>query len=453
MARGSGTPQSIIQKSFEAMANVQMGAKLGSAVIVHATSNPFLETLARAHYGLPVARLIGDVAKGFQEAPAREIARAGLFSQDAMHSLEQGARELGVLNRMVNATKILPYLTTHYSGLEAGVNALRRAWWWAVSGEVTNQLGKDFADVPERLRGLLTGFGMNEADWKNMQAAQLYEPQKGVPFLRANEIGAVEGGQETALKYLEMLHQSMEFAVPSSRWRSRAALTLGTKSGTTAGLLMRSFAMFKGFVGSATISYLEALRHELSRNKGVGAAAAVGTALTLTMLGTLALQLKGLSAGKDLRSMDPTTKDGLETIGEGFLTSGAASIYGDFLHADQTSYGHGPLETLAGPVVTGALDAYGAARHLLTGKTKAKDPESGVVKFLRNDTPVLSTHWALRAAYNRILMDQLQYMADPEAHRKMRNMESNLARDTGQSYWWRPGQSAPDRFPGLTPGR
>lgn len=457
MARGSGTPHSLYDDVFTQFRNLETSAKLGSAVALHATVNPVLLATSLAHFGLPVSRMVGDIAKSFAGASAREVDAAGMILGDAMHSLEAGARQAGAMNRAAKWSEWLPTATLHYSGLEGGVQALRRSWWWGASAGVAAELDKPWDFINPRLRkNLLEGFGLNEADWGRMQQAQRYQPAGSqAPFLRWQDIRDAGGGdpaaEETALKYLGMLHSAMEFAVPSSRWRSNVALQAGTRPGTIARSAIQSFSMFKGFIGSATVSYLEALRHELAGSKATGAAAAGAVAIALTATGTLALQLKALSTGKDLMSMDPTTPEGRATLEHGFLTSGALGIFGDYLTADQSSYGHSFLSTLAGPMVTGAADTAGALKGLMHGE--GRPSAAAAVKLLRNNTPVLSTHWALRAAYNRILLDQLQYLVDPKAHQSMRQIEQRVGKETGQQFWWRPGDAAPSRFPQIAQGR
>ncbi len=153
-----------------------------------------------------------------------------------------------------------------------------------------------------------------------------------------------------------------------------------------------------------------------------------------------------LRAGKDLMNMDPSHKEGLATRAHAFPTSGARPE-GDFDPFESSSYGHGFISSSLGPVVTGAEDAFGAAAKALGGKGPLVDPGAGGVKVLRNNTPVLSTHWATVAAYNRIVLDQPQFLTDPKAHRAMRAREQKLRHDTHQGYWWGQGEMAPHRLP------
>ena len=73
------------------------------------------------------------------------------------------------------------------------------------------------------------------------------------------------------------------------------------------------------------------------------------------------------------------------------------------------------------------------------------------VNFAGRYTPVLSSWWATRGAYRRLVLDQLQWSVDPGAAKSFSARKSNLKRRTGQEYWWEPGDTAPDRAPDVAP--
>ena len=159
--------------------------------------------------------------------------------------------------------------------------------------------------------------------------------------------------------------------------------------------------------------------------------------------------------------MDPTTADGRAACEHAFLSGGALGICGDFISLEWLSYGHGGLETILGPSVTGAdhiIIGLGKAGSRVSAWATGRKPPVGtegddVLKALRNNTPLVSTHWALTAAFNRIILDQLSYLADSNAHRNMRAIEQRIKCDTNQGYWWRPRELTPDRLPEFTTGR
>ena len=185
--------------------------------------------------------------------------------------------------------------------------------------------------------------------------------------------------------------------------------------------------------------------------------AAIFTGMTLG--GMLSLQLKQVSAGKDFAPMNPLTKSGIVTWLRAMLTGGSLGIFGDFLASSHSSFGVGPLETLAGPMLEWPLSlAEGMVdevKNLFAGK--AREPVgvtagNAAIKFARGAAPFTSTGWPLRAAWNRIL-DHIQMSFDRNAYHKQMEQEQRLMKETGQRYFWRPGHLLPDRLPRLTQSR
>lgn len=71
-----------------------------------------------------------------------------------------------------------------------------------------------------------------------------------------------------------------------------------------------------------------------------------------------------------------------------------------------------------------------------------------VVRFLGQNTPG-GSNWYLRLAYERVLLDNLQRLADPEAHAAFERKIRMQRRDYGNEFFWAPGQSTPRRVPTL----
>ena len=66
--------------------------------------------------------------------------------------------------------------------------------------------------------------------------------------------------------------------------------------------------------------------------------------------------------------------------------------------------------------------------------------------FAAQNTPG-SSIWYLRLAWERLFVDQLRRLIDPEAEAAFARTERRYARDFEQGYWWRPGEPTPDRPP------
>jgi hypothetical protein len=175
----------------------------------------------------------------------------------------------------------------------------------------------------------------------------------------------------------------------------------------------------------------------------------------MTLGGALAVQLKNVVAGKDLQPMDPATGQGFKFMLQSIQTGGGFGVMGDFLFADQTRFGGGLAETLMGPTVGLVSDAYKLGEHAWQKPLLGKDTHFGreAVRTAGKYVPVISTLPYTRAAYQRAFIDQLQYLTDPEAHKYFRDQERKLKSETGQGYWWRPGETSPDRVPELSEAR
>lgn len=454
LARGSRAPSSPIGDFFAAFRAEQYGAKLGSASISDALVNPIVLMGAQKMHGFDAIQSLPHIISNLTDRT--ELNQAGLIMGHAVQTLGQGAREAGAMRKLREYANWLPSVTMHYNGSEALIEAQRATAFQSQIGKWATMLGRELKDLPPALRETFEGNGLTAADWAIMRKARPHEPAKGAPFLRFQDIAAVGGreAEQTAMKYLTMLYQVNEAMVPSSNWRIRAWAARFGAEGTAVGEAWRSISMFKaGYVSTFMMTQIQMMQRATAA--GPGGAAYVGAmTIGLALAGMADLQMRQARSGKDFQNMDPKTPDGAKTWGHAMLQSGGLGLLGDFLKAETSSYGHGFWASLGGPVVTGledvaagvgrsALWAYGAA----TGQPAKTNPGADVVKMLRNNTPVLSTHWAFQAAYNRVVLDQLQFLADPKAHAAMRRRERQLHKDTGQSYWWRPGMPMPDRAP------
>lgn len=438
--------------------NVELSAKMGGAVILHTFSNPVIQAMGRYLAGHPILTTALDVVKNIGRDP-QDLATAGMILEDAMHTLERGAREEGALMQARELSNWLPKWTAHYSGLEAMVAANRRAAFGGQMASWAANLDRDWGQLSDRLRATLDGFGFDAEDWEMMRRASPAETD-GAKMLRFQDVKDA-AGERLALRYLEMLHMGTEALVPSTNWRVHAATVNVAREGTALGEVVKSAMMFKsGFMATFMLTQMQGLQRELAtRGRGGTAAYAGASVIALTLAGMVSLQIKQARALKDFLPMDPDAKEGRATWERALLTSGALGIYGDFIASDHSTYGHDLLSTLAGPAVTGLEDFYhageGVAQNLAGGKTRTgkdagRSPGQAIVSALRNNTPVLSTHWALSGAYNRILLDQMQYMTDPQAHQSMRRAEQRLRAETGQSHFWKPGDLLPSRAPAMT---
>ena len=497
--RGVNASQGWLALSGTILRNNAMSALLGSSAIAHTSSNWYIQTLARRLGGIPSARVIPELLTSFTKATKAEMLRAGLDVEQGAFSLGAGARQAGALQKVARWSRWLPDRTTHLTGLIPVVNANKSAFNRGMMSYLADLQKTDWDKLPERIRSKLHGYGLREWEWKIIQLARTYEPDVGsAHWLRPIEVNLT--GQEhpeevlnlagrtdlaqyvpgqnapgltmaaqdeankiafnTTLKFMGYMTGEREVAVPQTSMKARAIILGKTDPNTFWGLARGSAGMFKNFMGSFMVTQLMGMQRELARGRFGGISYIASMVIGMTLMGMMTLQLKQLAAGKDPLPMDAWTQEGRGAWLRAMMTSGSFGIFGDFIQSDLSSFGHGVLETLAGPMLMGPMDAIQGGVDLARSKLSGgnKKPASEIIsdatqRFLGEHVPFLSTAWMLRAAYHRILLDNLQFLMDPAAHYKQRQAEERLRKQTDQQFWWRPGDLLPYRFPHWTTGR
>ncbi|HYC63491.1 MAG TPA: hypothetical protein VEC14_02075, partial [Reyranellaceae bacterium] len=159
-------------------------------------------------------------------------------------------------------------------------------------------------------------------------------------------------------------------------------------------------------------------------------------------------------AGRDPRDMATP-----EFWGGALLQGGALGIWGDFLFSDLNRMGGGIVSTIAGPLA-GRLDdlrnltlgnAATGIDNLAAAPGEEKKTNIGreAVRFLKTNMP-FGNVWYLKLAWEREVLDQLQYLADPEANKAFKRQQRFWQKDFGQEFYWAPGETSPARGPDLS---
>jgi hypothetical protein len=76
------------------------------------------------------------------------------------------------------------------------------------------------------------------------------------------------------------------------------------------------------------------------------------------------------------------------------------------------------------------------------GQPKSMAAES--IQALQKYTPVLSSLWMTRLAYERLVINQLQLAADPLARARFAQDARRRKSMFGQYDWWRKGEALPE---------
>lgn len=435
-----------LARSFAGVRSTLQSIQLGSAALSSVTDVNF-GRMARQHAGLPVAKMMPKYLKLLNPldlADQKLAVRSSLIAENWSTIASAQQRYFGDISGP-EISRRLADVVMRVSGLSAWTQAGRHAFGLEFMGALADFADRDFADLPEAMQSTFARYGIAE-QWDVIRATPQYS-FKGVKLLRPDDI-AVRGdlkprdADDLGLKLLEMIQGEMEYAVPSTSLRGRAALISDTRPGTVQGEMIRSFAMYKNF--AVTLFHTHIARTMSQQTIGGKASMAANLIISTTLMGGLAMQLKEISKGRDPREMDS-----LEFWGAALLQGGGLGIFGDFISSGENRFGGGWPETLAGPVVSFGEDVF----KLTAGNamTAAKGDEANfgadAVNFARRYTPILSSLWYTRLALERIVFDTLQKWVDPDAIEKMRRTEARFKREYDQKYWWRPGQKTPARGP------
>jgi hypothetical protein len=436
-----------VARGFAGLRQILQSAQLGAAAVSALTDINF-QRIAAQTSGIPAADVIKRVADNLVplniDEKGRLASRLGLIAENWTSVANAQARFVGDMTGP-EITRRISDTVMRITGLSPWTQAGRWAFGMEFMGYIADNAAKKFKDLDQPLQDTLNRYGIGEGNWEVIRTSGLYE-HEGATFLRPEEIALrtdLQPGRadDLATRFLEMIQSETEFAVPSASIRGRVMLVGESRPGTFVGEISRSFAMYKNFpVTLLNTHVMRAVNAENFNKKGAYFADLV---ISTTLFGALAMQLKEITKGRDPRTvMTP------EFWGAALLQGGGLGILGDFLFNDVNRFGGGLEQTIAGPVV-GFLDdtrrlTIGNVQELATGKDTHFMRE--LISYAGRYTPG-SSIWYLRLALERQILDRLQIWGDPDAKQRMREIEARYRRETGQRYWWSPGDTEPERGP------
>lgn len=454
--RGSNAPESVaMANAFAATRNMISAASLGAAWFSSISDAGFGQDM-RLRFGMGLGksnfgRIVGVVLKEMIDRGTREDAiRAGLGLDSAIQVMHRKAKEsrtfdgrawsgfladrvlsLGLLNPWTQAGK-------HMAGLD-------------VQGFLADVSSLPWKDLPAGTQNGLSAHGFDAASWDIIRKSELHEPKRGVIYLRPQEIEAT-AGRALAERYLAMILRETRYAVPETTVQSRAWSSAGTKPGTLPGELTRSMMQFKGFGLAVIMLHTNRIARDLMALDRTAMGQAGALLITSAFLGAIAMALKDVKDGRDPRKwLDEKTYLDWQMWGAAALQAGGLGIYGDFLFSDTGRHGGGFTQTIAGPLVGRVDNLMGLTMGNLAQRVRGEKTNFGreATRAVRQNTPGGNLWW-IGLAYQRVLMDQLQHLADPDAHAAFRRQMLTRRKDYGQEFWWRPGETMPQRAPDIS---
>ncbi len=434
---------------FSGVRNWNVMSKMGNAGIGAMMTDPLFSGLTSKFNGLPVMGEIGTWLRTFNPADAshREAAlHAGLIFAEMTGRAERMWRD-GRFNtheftrRGANALLETTLLTPH-------TVAAKQAMGLAFMKDWGEHASVAFADLQEPKRLALERYGIGASEWDALRAVAPID-QGSIRLLRPADL-ARQGDDASiaaAVKFMSLIDGETKFGVPGESLRAQTYVATGGHSyrierGTWGGELVHSMAQFKTY---SVIWMMTHLERAIYGRGGMGRLQyALALPIFLTIGGYLADSLIDLSKG-EVPSMAPNKL----RLGRALVRGGGLGIIGDLasqgLSSDGVHAGSGTLGFLAGPTLGAVVDPTVALLGGNLGEVaQGKDTHfaSELVRQIRANTPG-SNAWYAKVAMNRLLLDQLQMMADPHYHQSFARMQ-RAAQERGSTYWWAPGQAVPE---------
>ncbi len=343
-------------------------------------------------------------------------------------------------------------ITMRASGLTMLTDMERVGFKMAYAGFLAENAHLGFRDINPGLRRTFEARGITPADWDALRdPAGMHRDGSGNTWIAPGYW--LE--HQTALPRREAIGLStrlnmamleiQEMAIPSASLEGRARVLMGTAPGSIGGEILRSTLMYKSFALSLMMNqYRQFLALPTPMSKVQYAA---GMSALLILFGAVAVQLKELAKGRDPRPMDEK-----KFWAAALFQGGGLGIFGDFFAAETSRAGGGLAETVAGPVAGFASAVINPIASNASRAFAGQDTLLGrdAANFVRYNTPVLSSLWYERLAYDRLVADTLQRFLDPEAETLWRQQERRRERDYGTATFWERGTVLPDRAPDLS---
>lgn len=461
----------------QGLRNLLVSSKLGSAAVSSVTDHATLHITAQVNNLSSMQTFRNQVAAFNPLTKAdRDIARANGLGLDIF---TQSLNRWGEEGLGTDITGRLAAGTLRLSGLNGLTEANKRAFGVTMMGGIGRLVKeKGFEALHEADNRILASKGITGNDWHVWKLAKLEDWGNGndamltpqaiarIPDSALRGIkreGALPGSKrpegmqgslleqpdippailrnEAITKLLGAVLEETDNAVITTGYRERALLRQGTVKGTPTGELMRHITLFKSYpVAMITKHWSRALSMPTMSGKVIYASS-LFTALTI--MGAVAMSIKDVIAGKDPRSFkDP--RSWLAAMAQG----GGLGIYGDYLFSDQSRFGNSLVASLAGPTAGTVEDAYnltaGNVHQAIRGERTHAGAEA--LRFAKGNTPLINL-WYTKAALDRFILNDFQDYLSPGYLTRVRE---TTRKNTGQDYWWAPGENKPARSPDMS---
>ncbi len=432
------------QVQNETLAGIMAGSRswlrtvqLPSAVLSAVPGDSSTTILASGYNRISAGKVIAgafELAAGSATKEA-DATRLGLIAYASADSMLGQGRYADQWLKGQALTK-LSNTTMRMIGLQPWTHGMQLSATLEMLGGLGDEVGHTFDELGAGTKGFLTRYGMSAADWEKLRAAPLYEAH-GAKFF--DPTGVTD--QALSDRLMNGIISERNFFIMEPNAQAHAIITPMTPRGTLGGEALRSFGMYKSFAITMVLTHMMRAATQRDLTSKIGYSLAM--AATTTMLGALAIGAKDIFNGKDPRAMNTP----------GFWASaavqgGGLGILGDLLYQGVTRSDTSLAGTVGGPLAAAVDDGaklifpqvnkFFAGKEATVGGAFARD--------LR--TYLMPKPWYAKLAIDRLFFDEIQMLIDPH-YRSSFQRQAQTAKDYGTQFWWRPGNTTPDRPPNL----
>jgi hypothetical protein len=382
-------------------------------------------------------RVVKEYAAGKEAAVESQIAEI----QGRVDSLldEISARRQSAVETMRESVSALGQAAT----LQRGVGRLREKAATA-NREALKAINEKAADTSDRIEGLRDQLDeISDAMIERKERRQFVIDRLGRERDVAEAELPAQLRRDATVKLLGAVNTESEFAIVFPGWRERSAFYGDLQRGTIKGEIARSVLQFKSFPWAFLQRGMDLVANQDTPSSKAAMVAYLVVATSVA--GAMILQTREVLSGKDPRGM--VDENWYKFWGAAFLQGGALGIYGDFLYSvNQTRYGSGPLEALAGPTMgpileLGLVQPLTAAKKAIEGKPTHLAAQT--VQDLKGFIPG-SNIWYTKAALDHLIWQNVLEALSPGYLGAIRE---RTAREYSQEWWWQPGEFEPERAP------
>jgi hypothetical protein len=438
----SATPVNLKAAQLMAAKRNYVSAATLIAAPISAINDQAMGLQARWYNGMPITTQIMSFIKGFTPADKELAMHLGFGLEAALSAMNERASAVNQLNTQYWSGYIADRSHT-FSGLSPMTSASKVGFALDWSRFMGTLLGKDWNGLPEFTRRMMQKHGITPADWQQLSRVEA-TMMDGRRYLSREDV-VRDAGDDLAAKYMTMFYREASFATLEGTTRSRTIVVGKTQPGTIEGELLRTAAMLKSFPTTYVMQIMARQYGDFMRGR-LDQAAVSFVAITIvgTLLGATAVQLKNLNSGRDPEDMTGM-KNGKPDPSfwiKAWLQGGGAGILGDFIGSATSRTGGGiagaalgPVPQLAGNVAHLAASPFG----VYFGRDEKTNPGREAVDLARRLTPGAFVPFYVRTIYERMVLDELQRIVDPEAAKAFRAKHKAQEKLRGSPFYYGPG--------------